>query len=173
MVVARPSSSSSNRKNSGSGAALTLYPGRGAAVVVLLEQEELRLRGGVDLVPHLVGALERVLEHAARIALEGVAGRGIDDVTDHPGGRPILAVLPWQYRERLGVGLEAHVRLLNANEAFDRGAVEVDAFGKRFLGLSGRHGDVLDRSQNVGELQPKEVDVFRLDFVQYLLFRSG
>jgi len=121
-------------------------------LLVFFEEEELRFGCRVDRVSQVVGALEGVLEDATRVALEGLTGRGIDDVADHSGRCAVLTVLPREDRERVGIGLEPHVRFLNAHESLDRGAVEVDPFGERLLGLPGGHGDVLDSPQNVGEL---------------------
>jgi len=113
---------------------------------VFFEEEELRFGGFVDGIAHLVGAVERVLEDAARVALEGLARGGVVDVTDHSAAALSSFWRHGRTANVSGSGFEPHVRLLNANEAFDRRTVEVDPFGERLLGLSGRNGDVLDRS---------------------------
>ena len=103
-------------------------------------------------------------------ALERLPGGGVDDVAQHPRRGAVLLLPPREHGERRRVGLEPHVRLLDADEPLDRGAVEVDALGERLLGLVGRHGDVLDRPEDVGELEAEEVDVLLVDGVQYVLF---
>ncbi len=126
--------------------------GRRVAVLVLFEHEELGFGCEVDLVAHLLGALDGVFQDATRVALEQFARGGIVNVTDHPTGGAIVFLSPGQNRERLRVGNQTHVRFLDADEALDGGAVEVDALGERLLGLACGDGDVLDRSQDIGKL---------------------
>ena len=56
------------------------------------------------------------------------------------------------------VGLEQHVRLLDPHEPLDRGAVEHDLAVQRLLELAAGHLDVLVDAEDVGELQPEEID---------------
>jgi len=139
------------------------------AVVVLLEQEELRLRTDRDGVAHLLGLGEDRLQDLPRPADERLAV-GVDDVTDEPRRARVAVVAPREHRERVGVGDEPHVRLLDAHEPLDGGAVEVDPFGKRLLRLVGGDGDVLHDAEDVSELEPQEIDVLLLDLVEYRLF---
>ena len=114
----------------------------------------------------VLGAVDGVFQDPPGVALEGGVRRRVVDVTDQPGARDLGAVPPREDGERVRVRLQAHVRLLDADEAVDRGAVEVDPLGEGFLGLVGRDGDVFRCPQNVGELQPQEVDTLLLDLVE-------
>jgi hypothetical protein len=65
-------------------------------------------------------------------------------------------------RGRSQVGREVHVRLLDADEPLDRRAVEHDQAVERVLELPVGHLDVLDRPEDVGELQAQELDLLAL-----------
>ena len=138
-------------------------------VLVLLEEEELGFGGEVHVVAHPLGAVDRALEDAARVALEGFAGGGVHHVTDEACGRALLGAPPRQHRERRGVGFETHVRFLDPDEPFNTGAVEVDPLLEGLLGLRGGDGDVLHRAEDVGELEPEEIDVLLVDLVENVL----
>src|SRR5690606_28350553 len=77
-------------------------------------------------------------------ASDGAAPRAL-----HRGG---------QDQERLEVGPQEHVRLLDAREAHDRGTVEHDLAVEGLLAPGARHLDLLDLPEADGELEPEEVD---------------
>ena len=131
LVVGAPSGARSNRKNSASQPAIIAKPS---------------FRARVDL------ALERV----PGTAVEGLLVRGVD-VAEEPR-HPAALVVVRQHAEGGEVGLEQHVRLLDPHEPLDRRPVEHDLAVQRLLELAARHLDVLVDAQDVGELQPEEVD---------------
>jgi hypothetical protein len=70
--------------------------------------------------------------------------------------------LPREDREGRQVGTEIHVRLLDADEAFDRGAVEHDFAVQRVRELTIGDLDVLDGPEDVGELETQELHLLLL-----------
>ena len=89
-----------------------------------LEQEELGLHPRVHHEAHLRRPRDLPLEHGARIAGKWRAVRQVDVADDARDAARFVA--PRKDAERGQVGREQHVRLLDANEPFDRGAVEHD-----------------------------------------------
>src|SRR5262249_40418543 len=77
-----------------------------------------------------------------------------------------------EYPERGQVRLQIHVRFLDADEAVDRRAVKHDLAIECRFELSVGNLDVLDRSQNVGELQAHELHTLAFDALEYLRFRN-
>ena len=137
---------------------------RRAAVLVLLEEEELGFGGEVHVVAHLLGAVERALEDAARVALEGFAGGRVHHVTDEACGRALLGAPPRQDRERRGSGSRRMSDSWMRTNPSMTGAIEIDSLVERLLGLIGRNRDVLHRSEDVGELESEEIDVLLFDW---------
>jgi len=108
-------------------------------ILVGLKQEKLRFGRHVDIEAVFLGLVDGFLEHIAWVALEGLAGRSVDHITDESGRSAFLVVAPRENSERVGVGFEPHVGLLDSDEPVDRGAIEVDALGEGLLSLVGRH----------------------------------
>src|SRR5439155_9159904 len=131
------------------------------AVRVPAEEEELRLRPGHHDVPERRGAVHLSLQRLARTPGEGRAVRVVD-VADQSGDLVASVVSPGIDRERGEVRDEVHVRLLDPRESLDRRAVELDLAVERLLELRLRDLDVLDHTEDVGELQPQESDVLRV-----------
>ena len=126
-----------------------------------LEQEELALGAGVHREPLRGGERDDPLERAARAALErDTLGRV--DVADHPRHLLTGRIVPGINHERVGIGTQEHVRFLDPHEALDRRAVEHDQAVQRVLELAVRNLDVLDRAEDVRELQPHELDLLAL-----------
>ena len=71
-------------------------------------------------------------------------------------------VAPGKDQEGAQVGLEVHVRFLDPDESLDRGAVEHDFAVERVFELAIGDFDVLDRAEDVGELQAHELHLFAL-----------
>ena len=130
-------------------------------VEVVIEVEVLHLGAHVGNEALLLGAREHVLEAAARVALEGLARRGVDVAEDarHAG----LAGAPRQQGEGAGVREGEHVRLLEGGEAVDGRPVEADALLEGLLQLLGRNRERLEVSKHVREPEPHEADVALLD----------
>ena len=126
-----------------------------------LEQEELALGAGVHREPLRGGERDDPLERAARAALERDA-LGRIDVADHPRHLLTGRVVPGIDHEGVGIRTQEHVRFLDPHEALDRRAVEHDQAVQRVLELAVRNLDVLDRAEDVGELQPHELDLLAL-----------
>src|SRR5262249_24061102 len=105
----------------------------------------------------LLCPLDLSLERGARTACEGAAVRGVN-VAKQPGYPPTLVVVR-QNAERRQVRLEEHIGLLDPHESLDGRPVEHDFAGERLVELAARHLDVLVHPEDVGELEPEEVDV--------------
>ena len=101
------------------------------------------------------------LERRSRAPLERLAIRSVD-VADHPGDLLASGVAPGKHSEGGQVGTEIHVRLLDADEAFDRGAVEHDFAVQRVAKLTIGDLDVLDGPEDVGELETQELHLLLL-----------
>jgi hypothetical protein len=85
------------------------------------------------------------------------------DVADHASHALRSRIGPREHLERAQVGLEVDIRFLETHEALDGRAVEHDPAVERFLELAVWHLDVLDRAEDVRELQPHELDPLALD----------
>ena len=131
----------------------------GGLAVTRLEQEELGLGAGVHREAGLGRPGDRALERLPRAAGERGAVRVVD-VADQ--ARPMRSPVFWVQGRMRNVersGREVHVRLLDAHEPLDRRAVEHDAAVERRGELAVGNLDVLDDPEDVGELQPQELDV--------------
>ena len=127
------------------------------------EEEELDLGAGIEGVPELAGSTELALQHLPGIAGEGGAIRR-QDVAEHPGLERLRP--PGQDLERLGVGLEEHVRLLHPGEAVDGRPVEPHPF-QEGLGQFGRgKGQRLEHAQHIDEPEADEMDAAFFDRAQ-------
>ena len=110
-------------------------------------------------------------KRGARAAGEGAAV-GVGDVADQPADAGAVGVGPREDLEGRQVGTQIHVRLFDADEAFDRRAVEHDLAVERVGELAVGDLDVLDDAEDVGELKAQELDAFLLGPLQdLLLFR--
>ena len=139
-------------------ARLVVGLGGGLALVVGLEQEELRLGAHIEAVKaHGVGLLDHSLEHIPGVAHEGGAV-GVVHVADEPGHLAVAGP-PGEDAEALEVGIEVLVGLVDADEALDGGAVEHDLVVHRLLDLGGRDGHVLELSEDVGKLEADKLNV--------------
>ncbi len=135
---------------------------RAAALLpVLLDEEELDLRVGVEGEAQLGRPRQGAAQHLPRVGEARRAVRHLQ-VAEHAGGAGALAA-PRQHLERRGVGLGEHVRLEDPRETLDGRAVEPDPLGERPLELRGRDRHRLERAEDVGEPQPHEADVALLD----------
>ena len=114
------------------------------------EEEELGLRAALHVEALGLRVGEDLLELDARVAGERRAV-GIGDVADDARDLARLAPAPRQHRERVGVGMEVHVGLLDALEAADRRAVEHQLVVERLVELLDRDRDVPKMSVQLGE----------------------
>ena len=131
--------------------------GGGVAGLIGLEEEELALRADVEGVAHVGGLLQHALEHAAGIAHEGGAVR-IVHVADQAGNLAVLRS-PGKHREGIQIRIEVLVGLVDANEAFNGAAVDHDLVVDSLLNLGCGDGDILQLTENVGELHADELHV--------------
>ncbi|ESQ03394.1 putative NAD/FAD-dependent oxidoreductase [Streptomyces sp. PVA_94-07] len=139
----------------------------GAVHRLVLQQEELDLRVGVEGEAQVGGLGQGALEDVARVG-EGRGAVGHEDVAEHAGGAGGLRA-PRQHLEGGGVGLGDHVGLVDAGEALDGGAVEADALVERLLQLGRGHGNRLEEAEDVGEPQAHEPDVALLQRTKHEL----
>ena len=95
------------------------------------------------------------------------------NVADHPSDRLARRTRPREDTERREIRLEIHVGLFDAHEPLDRRAVEHDPAVERLLELPVGDLDVLDRPENVGELEAHELDLLALRALQDLRLRDG
>ena len=138
-------------------ARLVVGLGGGLALLVGLEQEELRLRAHIEtVVAHVVGLLDHPLEHIAGIAHEG-GSVGVVYVADQPGHFTVAGP-PGEDTEALQIRVEVLVRLVNADEALNGGAVEHTLVADRLFNLGRGDGHVFEHAENVGKLQAHELD---------------
>ena len=115
-------------------AAPVMAVGGGTSLFIRAEKEEFALRANIAGVAHVGGLFDCALENMARIALKrGAVGEIY--ITDEPCGFSALA-LPGENNERVEVGVQAHIRLLNADKAVNRRAVKAAAVVKRFFKLA-------------------------------------
>jgi hypothetical protein len=106
---------------------------RGRAVRPRLEHEEFRLHARFHRVPDRRCPVDHSLQHPARIALERISVRCVD-IADETGN-PALLVAPWKDLKGAEVGHQQHVGFLDADEPFDRGAIEHDIPSQGLLEL--------------------------------------
>ena len=105
-----------------------------------------------------------LLGDAARVAVVGFAGDRIENVAEDDHGRLGEERV---HVDRVRVGHQHHVGLVDGLPAGDRRAVEHDAVGEHVLvDLGDVHGDVLQLALRVGEAQVDELDVVVLDLLQ-------
>ena len=142
----------------------------GVALGVVVEDEELGFRADAHLEAHLLGVGDDGLECHAGVADERRAIR-VSDVADdarHVAGR---ALKPRNHLERIEIGLEVHVRLLDALVPADRGAVEHHLVVEGLRQLVNGNLNVLELTMELGELQAHEADVLRLGLCEDFLLR--
>ena len=133
----------------------------GGIALLGLKEEELRLGPGHQRVPFGRRHGNDFLQADAWIAGEGLTIRRVD-VADHPGDAFARCAGPGEDAERREVGPQVHVRLFDTDETLDRRSVEHDLAIERFHELAVRDLDVLDRAEDVGELQAHELDLLAL-----------
>ena len=131
----------------------------GGAAIAAQEQEELDLGSRHHREAAVRSLGNDVLERGARAAGERAAV-GIGNVADQPADPRAVGIGPRKHLEGRQVWPQVHVRLFNADEAFDRRAVKHDLAVERFGKLAVGDLDVLDDAENVGELQAQELDAF-------------
>src|SRR5205814_2778847 len=95
------------------------------------------------------------------------------DVADHPRDLFAGGSGPREDAEGREVGPQVHVRLLDADESLDRRAVEHDLAVERVLELAVGNLDVLDRAEDVGELETEELHLLALGALEDLRLGFG
>ena len=131
------------------------------------EVEELHLGAGVEREALLPGPLQVALQDEARVTLEGLV-RDAQHVAEDARRQGVIPV-PGHDHERVGVGLEQHVRLLDTAVALDRRPVEGHALLEGDLELGGGDLEALQEPEDVGEPQPHEADAALLDGAQHVV----
>ena len=89
-----------------------------SALVVRVEKEELKLGTDIKLIAHIVRFFDRSLENISRIARER-SSVGTVNVADQTCRLSFGQMIPRKNDERIVVGIKIHIRLLDADEAFD------------------------------------------------------
>ena len=131
--------------------------GGGLAVRVGLKEEELALGTDVEGVAHIGGFLENLVQHAARIAGKGGAV-GIAHIADHARADAVFLV-PRQHGERVKVGTQVLIGLLNAGVTFDGAAIEHDLTVDRLFDLGCGQRHAFELTEDIRELQAHKLDV--------------
>src|SRR5258705_521451 len=149
-------------------AAVIVRDGGRLTVRIQLKDEELGLDPCHHLVAEPLGFRDLALQRLARAPGERRPIR-IVDVADHPGDLA-GAVAVREHPERLEVGPQHHVRLLDPHEALDRRAVEHDVALERLFELALGYLDVLVDAEDVGELEPERAYVLLLGNVEDFAF---
>ena len=149
-------------------AALVVRGGGGSAEFIGMEQEEFQLRAHVEVEAHIRRLLDHAAQAVARVALEGGAVRHVN-IADEAGNLALLGP-PGEDHEGIEVGVEVHIRFLDAHEPLDGGAVEHALILQRFFKLTGGDGHVFELAENVCELEADEFHIVLLtDFDDLLL----
>ena len=131
------------------------------ALLVRLEQEGLALRADVERIAHCLRALELPLQNPARVSDAGDAVR-IVYVAEQARHLDALRQ-PGQDCEGIQIGIQVLVALLNAGEAFDGTAVDHDLVVHGLFDLADGDRDILQLSEDVGELHADVLHIALLD----------
>ena len=136
-------------------ARLVVGAGGGLALLIGLEQEELRLGAHVEgVVAHGLRFLQHPLQHPPGVSHKGSAVRVVH-VADEPGHLAVLGP-PGEDDKAVQVGPEILVRLVDADKPLDGGAVDHDLVVHGLLDLGGGDGHVFQLAKDVGELHSDE-----------------
>ena len=148
---------------------LVLGPGGGPAVLVGLKEEELQLGPDVEHVKaHALRPAEHPAQHAPGVAHEGGAV-GVVHIAEHPGHPPPGHLLGDNHKA-VQIGVEALVRLVDAGEALNGGAVEHNLVVHRLLHLGGGDGHIFHLAENIGELHPDKLNIILPDNADNVFF---
>ncbi len=144
--------------------------GGGQAVLIFLEQEKFGLGADVHGVADFFGLGQDPLEVDPRAAGKGGAV-GLVDVADDTGGGDAVLIPPGQDGKGVVIGLEIHVRLVDADKALDGGTVKHHLAVQRLFDLALRNGNILHKSEDIDKLKAKKLNIFVLNNLHY--FFSG
>ena len=142
---------------------------RGTALVVRLKQEKLHLRPDVERIAEGLRLFQRLFQNIARVADKRRAVR-IIHVADHARGLARMR-LPRQHGERVQIGTQILVGLMDAREALDGAAVDRTFVVHGLFDLRPRDRDVLELPENVGKLQTDKFDVLFVDDADDVVLR--
>ena len=134
-------------------------------VLDVVEDEELGFRADIDGVADAFGLQVGLglLGGAARVAVVGFARDRIENVAQDDHGRLGEERI---HVDRVRIGHQHHVGLVDRLPAGDRRAVEHDAVGEHvFLDLDDIHRHVLQLALRIGEAQVDEFHVVVLDLL--------
>ena len=122
--------------------------GGGVAVFVKLEQEKFAFRTDIEGVTHIGGFFNHLFQNISRIAEErGFAVRTVD-IADQAGN----SVFPRQNDERIVIGAQIHIGLVDTHKALNRGAVKHTFVIQRFFQLAFGNGNIFHLPENIREL---------------------
>ena len=142
-------------------ASLVPGDGGGPAHFVGLKQEELQLRADVKGVEaHVLRPAQHPAQDTPGVAHKGGAVRVIH-IADEPG-HLALGGPPGENRKTIQIGIQALVRLVDAGEPLDGGAVEHDLVVHRLLDLRGGDGHVFQLAKNIHKLHADKLDLLVL-----------
>ena len=128
---------------------------------VCVEEEKFALRAYIKGITHVGRLLQRFAQDIARIALKRLSILFVY-VADQARNLSVLR-MPRQQAERVEIWPQIHVGLLDAHKAFNGGTVEHALVIQRFPRLATRNGNILQRAENIGELQANEFHVVFLE----------
>jgi hypothetical protein len=136
-------------------------------LLVAVEKEELRLRTYHHSVAHLLRYLDHSPQGQTWTSFEGCTVGSVDVTYQARDPRPIRAH-PRIDPERIEIGNEQHVRLLDPHESLDRRAVEQDLAIEGLLELAPRHLHIFQCPHQVGELKSQEPYFLAVHGFEYL-----
>ena len=117
-----------------------------------MKQEELGFYARVHDVSQFCRFCRYTLQGETRVSEEWRFVRLVY-IADEPS-HTRLCLSPREDPEGLEIGLEQHVAFFDPNESLDRGSVEHDLAGKRFLELARGNLNILGVPEDVGEREP-------------------
>ena len=132
------------------------------AVLVGVEQEKFTLRPHVKTgETHILRLTQDLFQQSPGIPLKGGAV-GLVHIADKARG-PAFVVVPGENKKGVQIGIQVHIRFLDAYKALDGGTVEHALVAQRLGQLAGRNGNILEAAENIRKLQADKPDVLLPD----------
>ena len=134
-----------------------------------MKQEKFAFRANVKRISHIGSLLDRPFQDIARIALKWRAVRPVN-ITNQAGHFAKLRA-PWEDHEGIVIRAKIHIRLLNADKAFNRRAVKHAFIIERLLQLANSNRHIFQLAKNIRKLKADKLHVFFLCNAEDIFFR--